>query len=98
MRKDLVSKMTYSMIRFCKPSAFFVQQVRWHPYTISSTNDFLADYNAFKEVLTDYLDQDVPDIEELVKIKWEKYGQKFLRLCINHKTGIRFFAPLITLF
>jgi hypothetical protein len=64
---------------------------------LSYPNLFFVDYNAFKEVLTTSLDQDVPDIEELVKLKWEKYGQKFLQLCINHKTGIRFFPPFIIL-
>jgi hypothetical protein len=56
---------------------------------------FIADYNAFKEVLTSCLDPDVPDIEELVQLKWEKYGQKFLQLCINHKTGIRFISSVL---
>jgi hypothetical protein len=43
------------------------------------------DYNSFKRELTNSLDADVPDLEELVKLKWDQYGQRFLQLCIGQK-------------
>jgi len=58
------------------------------------------DYNSFKRELTNSLDADVPDLEELVNLKWDQYGQRFLQLCIGQKTvNLRsltnyFFFPL----
>ena len=43
------------------------------------------DYNSFKRELTNSLDADVPDLEELVNLKWDQYGQRFLQLCIGQK-------------
>lgn len=77
-----------STILFYNTSVSYVLQV-WHRNTSACCVLKIPreDYNSFKRELTNSLDADVPDLEELVNIKWDKYGQKFLHLCIAQKAG-----------
>ncbi len=75
-----------------------------HWYVIGTVVDLIylnglcdLDYQSFKRELTNSLDEDVPDLEELVNIKWDQYGQTFLQLCIGHKAGTSRFVTSASL-
>ncbi len=75
-----------SMIPSCNTLVSCVRQV-WYSNTIAGGVLKIPweDYNSFKRELTNSLDADVPDLEELVNLKWDQYGQRFLHLCIGQK-------------
>jgi len=75
-----------------------------HWYVVGTLVDLIClnvlcdlDYHSFKRELTNSLDEDVPDLEELVNIKWDQYGQMFLHLCIDHKAGMSRFASSVSI-
>ncbi|KAF9532403.1 hypothetical protein CPB83DRAFT_785416 [Crepidotus variabilis] len=46
-----------------------------------------TDYKAFKRDLLNGFDPHECDPDEMAKIKWEQYGQKFLKLCVAFKAA-----------
>lgn len=45
------------------------------------------DYNSFKKHLIDAIDIEGPAANEYANQRWAAYGQKFLQICISHKTA-----------
>lgn len=45
------------------------------------------DYRSFKKEVVNGLDMDEPHSTNIAQQKWDQHGQKFLQLCIEHKTG-----------
>ncbi|KAF8803626.1 hypothetical protein BYT27DRAFT_6732979 [Phlegmacium glaucopus] len=53
-----------------------------------------SDYRSFKKEVINGLDMDEPYSTDIAQQKWDQYGQKFLQLCIEHKTGSLKSKPL----
>lgn len=51
------------------------------------------DYYAFKREVKAHLDVDVPDIDEHIDVKFRKFGQRFLRLCVDQHTHLMGLVP-----
>ena len=47
----------------------------------------VLDYRSFRKEVVNGLDMDEPHSTNVAQQKWDQYGQKFLQLCIEHKTG-----------
>lgn len=47
----------------------------------------VLDYRSFKKEVINGLDMDEPHSTSIAQRKWDQYGQQFLQLCIEHKTG-----------
>ncbi|KAJ3517802.1 hypothetical protein NLJ89_g284 [Agrocybe chaxingu] len=45
------------------------------------------DYNSFKQELINGMDMEGPDAAAIADMKWKQYGQPFLQLCIQHRSG-----------
>jgi len=53
-----------------------------------------SDYQSFKKEVMNGLDIEEPHSTSIAQQKWDQYGQKFLQLCIEHKTGSLKCKPL----
>ena len=47
----------------------------------------VLDYMSFKKAVMNGLFMDEPRSTNIAQQKWDKYGQKFLQLCVEHKAG-----------
>lgn len=50
-------------------------------------NSTAPDYQSFRKEIVNSLDMDETYSIGIAQQKWDQYGQKFLQLCIEHKTG-----------
>lgn len=47
----------------------------------------VLDYMSFKKAVMNGLFMDEPRSTSIAQQKWDKYGQKFLQLCVEHKAS-----------
>lgn len=53
----------------------------------SLVKSIVLDYMSFKKAVMNGLFMDEPYSTNIAQQKWDKYGQKFLQLCVEHKTN-----------
>lgn len=75
------------MICYCNTLALSVLAVCIIILPTIYSNQLSLDYRSFKKEVIDGLDMDEPHSTNIAQQKWDQYGQKFLQLCIEHKTG-----------
>ena len=67
-----------------------------HSYHNSSKSTIL-DYMSFKKAVMNGLFMDEPHSTSIAQQKWDQYGQKFLQLCVEHKTCSLKFVQFLTM-
>jgi hypothetical protein len=88
LKSGLMTRRKSLMIWYCSISALPVLAVC---IIILTYRNFIKstalDYRSFKKEVVNGLDMDEPHSTNIAQQKWDQYGQKFLQLCIEHKTG-----------